>query len=100
MESGSEIHSESEIHAAQSGAVHCRRRTKSDPVLKTENCWRPILARRLAAAAMARQMADGTRHDATLNAEETFFPGGDKNSGKSVAQSRNELLTQGINFAV
>ena len=59
----------------------------------------PPFARRLAAAAATRQMADGTRHDATLPRKEPFL-GEDKNSGKSVAQSRNELLTQGINFVV
>ena len=91
----SELKSKLEIHAAQSGAVNSRRRTKSDPLTERRTSDpRSSLARRLLVAAATRQMADGTRHDATLPGKRNLFlTERDKNQGKSVASSHNELLT-------
>ena len=91
----SELKSKLEIHAAQSGAVSSRRRTKSDPLTERRTSDpRSSLARRLLVAAATRQMADGTRHDATLPGKRNLFlTERDKNQGKSVASSHNELLT-------
>ena len=80
--------------------VCCQRRTKSDP-LKLPPTQRKILPP-LAGCRRRGYSADGRWHTTRRHAaeEKTFWGAEDKNSGKSVAQSRNELLTQCINFVV
>ena len=91
----SELKSKLEIHAAQSGAVSSRRRTKSDPLNWTSNVRSSVLPRSPAARG-GRNSADGRWHTPRRHAageKEPFLTERDKNQGKSVASSHNELLT-------
>ena len=92
----SELKSKLEIHAAQSGAVSSRRRTKSDPLTERRTSDPRSSLPRSPAARGGRNSADGRWHTPRRHAageKEPFLTERDKNRGKSVASSHNELLT-------
>ena len=92
----SELKSKLEIHAAQSGAVSSRRRTKSDPLTERRTSDPRSSLPRSPAARGGRNSADGRWHTPRRHAageKEPFLTERDKNQGKSVASSHNELLT-------
>ena len=93
------LESGSEIHAAQSGALWSAASGALN-LTHSDSTKNPPPARRLPPPRLLGRWP--MAHDTTprCRGKNLFSGAEDKNSGKSVAQSRNELLTQGINFVV